>query len=458
MQKHLSLRAIFAIGTLVLLLGATISGFFLYRGYNAHAASAGGSLLSSYAKIARPKIAYTGKSLSAVQFACQKPNSAFRCFTPAQIQRAYNYLPLYSKGYQGQGQTIVIIDFSQSPTIQSDLHNFDTLFGLPDPKLNIIAPYGTDPADPNTATEITLDVEYAHAVAPRATIDLVLAKAGTANTVSALYANFLQAVSYAVDHKLGDDISMSYGFPEPCIDSTVAAESHTIFAKAAAKGITAIASSGDRGATALNCTLTSFLPYRASNFPAVDPKVLSIGGTYLDTQASGNYLGETAWTQVSTNPDNGAGSGGFSIDYTLPNYQQNAGITGKGRAIPDVSYNGDPRSGVILLCSSCGAGSNALFVVGGTSAGAPQWAGIVALGSQYEGHSLGFINPTLYKVYDSPSYTIGFHDITIGNNTYTFTNAAGKTVTVLGYPAKDGWDAVTGIGTPDVSSLLPLIA
>lgn len=458
MQKRLSLRAIFAIGTLVLLFGATISGFFLYRGYNAHAASAGGSLLSSYEKIAHPKIVYSGKTLSAVQFACQKSNTSLRCFTPAQIQRAYNFLPLYKKGYKGQGQTIVIIDFSQSPTIQSDLHNFDTLFGLPDPKLNVIAPYGMDPADPNTATEITLDVEYAHAVAPLATIDLVLAKAGTANTVSALYANFLQAVAYSVDHRLGDDISMSYGFPESCIDTTVAGESHAIFAKAVKEHITTIASAGDSGATTPNCSFTSDFVHRSNSFPAVEPNVLSIGGTYLDTQTGGGYLGETAWTQVSTNPNNGAGGGGFSTTYAQPDYQTKAGIQSKGRGIPDVSYNGDPRSGVILLCSSCGAGSNALFVVGGTSAGAPQWAGIVALGSQYEGHSLGFINPTLYKVYDSPSYTIGFHDITIGNNSYTFTNAAGKAVTVAGFPAKDGWDAVTGIGTPDVANLIPLIA
>ena len=459
MQKRLPVRAILALGTLALLISASLGGFFAYRNtVGAHAAGTSSSLLSSYAKISAPKVAYAGKTLNAVQFACQQPNSQFRCFTPMQMEHAYNALSLYSHGTSGQGQTIVIMDFSQSPTIAQDLHSFDKLFGLPDPTLNVIAPNGTDPADPNTATEITLDVEYAHALAPLATIDLVLAKAGTATTVSDLYANFLQGVSYAVNNKLGNVISMSYGFPEPCINSTVAAQSHAIFAQAAANGITTIDSAGDSGATVPNCTFSDYIPHRATQYPAVEPTVLDVGGTYLDTQAGGAYLGETAWTQVSTNPNNGAGGGGFSATQALPAYQQAAGIKGTGRAIPDVSYNADPRSGVIVLCSSCGGGANTLLVVGGTSAGAPQWAGILALASQYAGHSMGFINPVLYQLYTSANYSTDFHDITIGNNSYQFTSAAGKTVTVTGFAAQRGWDAVTGIGTPIVHDLVPALA
>ena len=456
---HRRFRAIFAIGTLALLLSATIGGFLLYHGTSAHAASkTSSSLVSNYEKVTGPKVRHSGKTLNAVQFACQQPNQTDRCYTPSQLQRAYNFLPLYNKGYKGQGETIVIIDASQDPTIRQDLHNFDVLFGLPDPKLNILAPYGADPFDPGVATEITLDVEYAHAVAPLATIDLVLTPIASATTASEAYADFLLGVSYAVDHKLGTAISMSYGFPEDCTNATVAAESHAIFAKAAAEHITTIASSGDHGATALNCSFTAFTTYRASSFPAADPYVLSVGGTYLDTLANGSYLGETAWTQVSTNPDNGASGGGFSKDYAVPGYQSKAGIQGPGRGIPDVAYNGDPRSGVILLCSSCGYPPNTLLVVGGTSAGAPQWAGVVALGSQYAGHNLGFINPALYKVYTSSAYHAAFHDITIGNNSYTLTDSSGNVVTVLGFPAKKGWDAVTGIGTPNVSNLIPLVA
>ncbi len=448
-------RVIIAVGTLVLLLSATLGGLLLSRNLNAHAA-ASGSLLSTYGKKASPMVRASAKSLNALQFACQAANQPLRCYSPSQIQRAYNFLSLYKKGYEGQGQTIVIIDFSQSPTIAQDLHNFDTLFGLPDPTLNILTPYGTDPADPGVATEITLDVEYAHAVAPLATIDLLLTPAGTAATASDLYANFLKGVSYAVDNKLGDDISMSYGFPETCITPAVVEKSHAIFAKAAAENITTIGSAGDSGATSANCTFSDYSGRRSSTFPAAEPRVLSVGGTYLDTKNDGTYLGETAWTQVSTNPDNGAGGGGFSKVYEKPGYQLKANIHDSGRGIPDVSYNGDPRSGVILYCTSCGTGT--LLVVGGTSAGAPQWAGIVALGSQYAGHSLGFINPALYKLYESSAYSTAFHDITIGNNTYQYTDASGNPVTVLGFPALKGWDAVTGIGTPIVSKLIPLLA
>jgi subtilase family serine protease len=456
MQKRL--RAIIAVGSLALLLSATIGGFFLYRGVTAHAASAStSSLVSNYEKSTGPKVLLSGNTVNAVQFACQKANQTDRCYTPSQIQRAYNFLPLYKKHYEGQGETIVIIDISQDPTIASDLHNFDVLFGLPDPTLNVIAPYGTDPYDPGVATEITLDVEYAHAVAPLATIDLVLTPIATATTASQAYADFLQGVSYAVDNKLGTVISMSYGFPEDCVTPQVLAESHAIFAKAASYHITATASSGDHGATALNCAFSGYTTYRASSLPAAEPYNLSVGGTYLDTLANGTYLGETAWTQVSTNPDNGATGGGFSKVYGLPGYQSSAGIKGPGRGIPDVAYDGDPRSGVILYCTSCGF-SSPLLVVGGTSAGAPQWAGIVALDSQYQGHWVGFINPTLYKIYTSSAYGYSFHDITIGNNSYTFEDVKGNVVTVLGYPAKFGWDATTGLGTPNVANLVPLVA
>jgi subtilase family serine protease len=464
MHKSRPFRISVSVGTLVFLLNASMGGFlFFHDEGQAQAASSGpASLVKAFYSKSHPLAIFAGKDAQSVQFTCQKANAPYRCYSPSQITRAYNYLPLYNKGIQGQGQTIVIMDVSQDPTVVQDLHTFDQMFGLPDPTLNILAPYGTDPADPGIATEIALDVEYAHAAAPRATIDLLLVPAGNAQTVSDLYAAFLRGVSYAVTHKLGDVISMSYGFPEPCISSAVAQLSHQVFAQAAANHITTIDSSGDSGATVPNCTFTDYLPYQATQFPAVDPTVLDVGGTYLDTRTSGMYKGETAWAQVSTNPDNGAGGGGFSTTYALPDYQKKAGINtsgpSTGRAIPDVAYDADPRSGVIVLCSSCNAGANALLIVGGTSAGAPQWAGIIALGSQYKQESLGFINPTLYRLYARSSYKTAFHDNVIGNNTYQFTNASGNPVTMIGFAANPGWDAVTGLGSPNVARLIALIA
>lgn len=455
-------RIVVSISVLTLLLSMILGGLLFFDSGQAHAASSSGTLWKAFAAKSRPHAFYAGNNAQSVQFKCQRANYPFRCYSPGQIAQAYDYVPLYNKGVKGQGQTIVIMDFSQDPTVAQDLHAFDQVFGLPDPKLNILAPFGVDPPDPGVATEIALDVEYAHAVAPKATIDLLLVPSANAQTVSDLYAAFLRGVNYAVDNQLGTVISMSYGFPEPCITSAVSQLSRQIFAKAAANNITTIDSAGDSGATVPNCTFTDLFPNRTTQFPAVDPNVLDVGGTYLDARTSGAYNGETAWTQVSTNPNNGAGGGGFSKTYALPGYQQRAGIhppaSSVGRAIPDVAYNGDPRSGVIVLCSSCGAGANALFIVGGTSAGAPQWAGIIALGSQYAGSWLGFINPRLYHLYKSGSYKTAFHDIVIGNNTYQFIDASGNAVTVLGFAANPGWDAVTGIGSPDVAQLIPLIA
>ena len=420
-------------------------------------------VLASYLQHVHPKATYLGKA--GQQFACQDPVRPFRCYAPSQITRAYNIDPLYKIGVKGKGQTIVIVDFSQDPTIVQDVHSFDQLFGLPDTKINVIAPFGTDPADPGTNTETTLDVEWAHAIAPEATIDLVLAKQRpTDQTYSDLYEDLLRSVKYGVDQHLGNVVSLSYGFPEPCLSASAKNYSHAILKEAADKKISVFVSAGDAGATGFADATNGcgpagypYFPSRVTLFPASDPYATAVGGTYLDTDMAAKYKSETAWTQVSTNPDNGATGGGYVQTYAKPAYQNGIAAIGSRRGIPDIAYNGDPRSGVLLLCSSCGVGANAIFSVGGTSAGAPQWAGITALGDQLAHHALGFLNPALYRIGKSELARYTYHDIVVGNNTYRFLDANKKLVTVLGYDTLKGWDPVTGWGTPIVSRLLPAL-
>ncbi len=462
MQHVKRVRLLFSLLMALIVLVGLVAGATTYfrNVFPAHAAS-GSQIARNYLTSKRLHTTHLGKATKGVQFQCQLPTQPIRCYSPQQIQTAYDIQRLYGKGYTGKGQTIAIFDFTQSPTIAQDLHTFDTIFGLPDPKLNIIAPFGLDNST-DAADEITLDVEWAHAIAPDATINLVLGTTKGAQTYSDLYAAFLKTTKYAIDNNLGNVLSESYGFAEPCLSPQLLQESDAIYKEAAAKHISVFGSSADQGVSAPTCDFTSFFTTPVVNYPATDPYVTGVGGTYLDTTLSGKYLGETTWSEVAFDPstgnNNGATGGGISKVYLAPSYQKGVAGIGSRRGVPDVAYNADPRSGVLIVCSSCGAGPNAIGSVGGTSAGAPQWAGIVALGNQIAGRNLGFINPAIYSIGKSDNYARAFHDIVIGNNSYTFLDpTTKKVVTVLGYSAHKGWDNTTGWGTPIVSTLLPLL-
>ncbi len=403
----------------------------------------------------RPQYLYAGTAQDTT-FACQSSTAAVRCYGPKQIRTAYSIQPLLNGGITGAGRTIVIVDAYQSPTIANDLHVFDTLFNLNDPTLNIIAPDGLTPfnqSDPNQvgwAGEISLDVEWAHAVAPDATIDLVLAKSNQD-------VDLLSALNYAIDHNLGDTISQSFGEGETCVGppESLINGYHAAYRKAVLKGITVFASSGDQGAAQPTCNGSSF--FLSASFPADDPYVTGVGGTQLFADpTTGAYQHEVAWNEPQYQAASG---GGFSTIYPKPFYQYGI-VPGKYRGIPDVAYNAAINGGVLTVWSTSGRGPNRVFIFGGTSAGSPQWAGITALADQYAGKRIGFINPTLYLVIGRvPSfYKATFHDITEGNNTFTGTDATGKPVTINGYQAKAGWDPVTGWGSPIVSKLVPLLA
>jgi subtilase family serine protease len=377
-------------------------------------------------------------------FSCQLTTPA-GCYGPAQVRAAYGVDKLAAHGLTGAGRSIVIVDAFQSPTIAQDLATFDAAFELADPTLQIVAPDGLTPFDPNDgnmvgwSAEITLDVEWAHAIAPAAKIVLVLARSNQDEDI-------LSATRFAVDHNLGDVISQSFGEAEQCVDPTLLNREHALFARATAKGITLLASSGDQGAALPTCDGTSF--FKAASSPATDPFVTAVGGTILDANGlTGAYNSEVVWNE----PDfASAGGGGFSVKYRTPIYQALQRLPSRG--VPDIAYNAAIIGGVLVVWSSSGLGQNLVFSFGGTSAGSPQWAGLTALTDQAAHGRAGFLNPRLYLLAATPAYNRLFHDVTVGDNTYH------GDIEITGFTARRGWDAASGLGSPKADALVPVLA
>jgi subtilase family serine protease len=405
-------------------------------------------------------------------FSCQVGLSVGACYDPYQMRHAYGIDSLISAGYTGKGKTIVIVDSFQSPNIVAQLNYFDTFYGLPglnglgnpsDPTLGRftqIAPDGLTPFDATNggmvgwAEEISLDVLWAHAIAPGANIVLDLAKSDQDPDI-------LSATKYAVRHNLGDVISQSFGENESCVDKAILTGEHQVFSEATLKGITLFASSGDEGAAQLTCDGSSWV--KAASSPASDPLVTGVGGTELTAApyclaslgcdpttnpAAGTYQGEVAWNEGPTFGDfqsefdsTLASGGGLSVLYRQPAFQAFA-VRSKQRGVADVSYSAAVMHGVLTYLDIPGIPAG-FYRFGGTSAGSPQWAAIVAIADQKARHNLGFINAALYRL--GPSF---LHDITSGTNSAMELDAASNPVTINGFNAGRGWDAPTGLGTP----------
>jgi subtilase family serine protease len=339
-------------------------------------------------------------------------------YTPAQIRQAYGFNQVsFNNGSiqgDGSGQTIAIIVAFKDATITSDLHTFDTTYGLPDPRLTI-APQaigGKPPAvDPSGRWELetALDVEWAHAIAPGANILLV-----EANTDSE--ANLFSAVQYAANQPGVSVVSMSFGLPEVPSDSSFDAVFTT---PAGHAGVTFVAASGDQG------QLT---------YPSSSPNVVAVGGTSLTLDNSGNYQSETAWSNSG---------GGVSVNEHEPAYQMAVQSTGK-RSTPDVAYNAAPGTGYRVYDSF--DSQNPWQLVNGTSAGAPQWAALIAIADQGRAlQGLGTLDgatQTLPMLYNMPS--TAFHDITAGRNS--------------SHVAGPGYDMVTGLGSPYADRVVASLA
>jgi subtilase family serine protease len=385
------------------------------------------------------------------------------CLSPQEIRTAYNINPLLNAGYTGKGQTIVIIDSFGSPTIEQDLKKFDAGYGLPDPpSFQIISPLGTVPYDPTNddqvswAFETSLDVQWAHAIAPEANIVLLTSPVSETQGIAGL-PEFAQLIKYALDHRLGNIISQSWGTAENTLfndaDRHIFNEFNALYARAAAQGVTVLGVTGDFGASNPD-TNGGFFPFPTVQFPGSSPFVTAVGGTSLRTDTRGNYQSETVWNNIPLGSSFATG-GGISQQFSMPAYQA-ATLPGsmkeqlKGhRGVPDMAYSANARTASVLAyCSFLGAGTEGFYLFGGTSEGAPQWAGIVAIANQYAHHPLGFLNPKLYalgKLHASSFY----HDVTSGNN-------SGRGVT--GYEAAPGWDLTTGWGTPNADALVRALA
>jgi subtilase family serine protease len=426
-----------------------------------------------------------------------------RCFTPTSTRAAYNVQGLIDSHLDGRGMTIAIVDSHGSDTIAHDLHVYDQAFSLPTmcgeeqvscsagmPTFSELHLQGSPAtkAPPSTshgtglqdksawALEVSLDVETAHSIAPGANILLVTTPNSETLGVQG-FPQMMAAEQYVVDHHLANVISQSFASAEDAFGSTRSLLNlRHAFVSAAQNGVTVLGSSGD-GGTANGkkqpvSTGGDLIPYPTVEWPASDPLVTGVGGTYLctDAEATAGRITDSAHPPAKCQANPGAAEvgwtfsgGGFSHVFDTPDYQSTlpSGSTpiGSKRGVPDIGLQASAGTGALvyltlppdgasgLICGNAPC-STGWYDVGGTSPSCPEWAGLIAIADQINGGGLGLINPGLYRIGANPArYAADFHDVTLGNNT--------ADPSVPGYPATTGWDPVTGLGTPNAGVLLP---
>lgn len=377
-------------------------------------------------------------------------------YTPCQIEAVYGTSTLLAKGYTGAGEKVAIVDGYDPTETQTDLTNdlntFSTDYALPTPSLHYVYPVPLPSTCNSTSTsggcydnegwggETVLDMDWVHGTGTGAEEDVTLSP----NSGAGLY----EDVNGLVSQDLPNVISLSWGEPSvnvltegstgqtflcsiECNATTDGsyATLHPVLEAAAAEGITVFVASGDCGAD-------DGTPEPAADYPAADEYATGVGGTTL-TASGTTYTSETAWAgNESSCPGNDGGAGGGWAPTPQPWYQTGTGVVNKGlRGVPDVGITVGSWLAVVQ------GGSKT--VSAGTSDGGPQWGGLIAIADQMHGGDVGFINPALYAMLRSSSYSSYFHDITSGSN---------------GYSAGTGWDPVTGVGTPMVQNAIPYIA
>ena len=436
------------------------------------------------------------KIQSRAAFTSGQTGSVF--FAPGDVATMYDVKPLYSGGYNGAGQSIAVM--GQSAISVTDIENFQNAAGLPvkDPTMVLVPATGGAAFYSGDQAESDLDVEWSGALSPGAQIFFVYT--GSSSTSNGVF----DSIEYAVDERIANILSASYGACEPTL-GTFSMES--VFQQAAAQGQTIIAASGDAGSTACYVSPTTTSPTQtiqqelAVNYPASSPYVTGIGGTeitpadsttssgYWAAASGGNdlttslikYIPEIAWNDDSNNNGLSATGGGASSLFAKPSWQTALTPADNARDVPDISLYASPgtSTGVpgYLYCTSdqsnwssgqqasCNSGfrdssSNLLTVAGGTSFGTPIFAGMLALINQEKGYisGSGNVNSMLYTLANNGgSYSAGtiFHDITTGNNECTAgsqycSTSSGSTTH---YVTATGYDQVTGLGSIDVANL-----
>ncbi len=345
--------------------------------------------------------------------------AAAQSYTPPEVAAAYNY----PSSVNGSGQTAGILELGGGFS-QTDLDTYFKSLGLTSPSVTAVSVDGgsnSPGTDPDADGEVMLDIEVLGSVAPGAKIVVYFAP----NTDQ----GFIDALSTAVHDATNKPsvVSISWGGPEDSWTQQARTQMEQILTEGAAVGVTVTVASGDGGSTD---GVTDGKQH--VDFPASAPHALGCGGTTLSIK-NGKIASETVWNEL---PNHGAGGGGISVAFAVPSYQAAIKMpsnvdTGKpGRGVPDVAGDADPETGYSVLVDG------KQQTIGGTSAVAPLWAGLIVLLNASLGKPVGFLQPQIYPASAEP----GFHDITQGDNP--------------AYQAGPGWDACTGNGSPDGAALL----
>jgi subtilase family serine protease len=436
-------------------------------------------------------------------------------YTPADICAAYGVDALHAEGWTGQGQTIVIVDSYGSPTALQDLQIFSTTFGLPAPDLTIIYPDGQPTLNSNDklgwTLETSLDLQWAHAIAPDAKLVLVAANPAETEGVQG-FPSIFKGIQYAISNYPGSPISQSIDVTEQSFSgaSTLRAADliqmgrfEAIYQQAIAAGCTPLACSGDAGTAnpvkqgsqnGAGAKSSDFYPYPTVCWPASSPSVTAVGGTWLQyhwrwdpqaTLAAVLALGDPhpfadgqplafAWmdwdlTSDQTEsvyrddfeffPNSGLANstgGGLSAVFPTPSWQTNlpASLTQGARALPDLSWSASDDGGVLVYSTAGGGWDD----VSGTSCGTPQIAGLVAIANQMRASMgkgpIGHLAPKLYQLPAADFNDIVPQTFGSGNNAVTVGDNFRYGSTVPGLPATVGYDLATGLGSPKAYNLV----
>ncbi len=416
-----------------------------------------------------------------IVYACVDPDghprsTVFHCYTPADIYAAYGVGALHAEGTTGNGQTIVIVDAYGSPTVQGDLDRFSDTFGLPRTTVEVIHPDGTPTfnnsvrgAQAGWAVETSLDVQWAHAIAPNAHIVLVASNPAETEGVQGFPGIFI-GEQMAIDRFPGAVISQSFAATEQSFHSAAdpqVVRFDSIYQQAVSNHVTVLGSSGDTGTANVDKQGRVF-PFATVNWPSSDPLVTSAGGTWLQFGWTWNPASPADTSFITTpgsrteavwnEPFIGAATGGGrSVLFATPGFQ--AGIPQSllngARGLPDLSWNAAVDGGVLVFTSFPGVRVG-WHIIGGTSASSPQLAALIALTNQLADAShkahVGYLNPHLYLLpssdfVDIVPQTFGPGAVTLGDNSQFGSGIAGMAVTA-------GYDLATGRGTPKAYSFV----
>jgi subtilase family serine protease len=427
-------------------------------------------------------------------------------FQPSELATAYSFNALYSQGLTGAGQTIVIVDAFGSPTLAQDVALFDAIFGLPAAQIttfNVNVDGAPVRQNAGFATETTLDVEWAHAVAPGAKIALVLAADNS-------FTNLNAAVQFAIEHNLGPAISNSYGAEENLIDDGTIADTEAVLAEGAAAGVSVNYSSGDDGDFALaEQALNIGVPVGTTtvSYPSGSVFATSVGGTSLFVNADNTLNFQTGWgtnleelnaANTFPFPDsnaadglgfNSGSGGGASQIFPKPHFQRSQ--PGDFRQQPDISYLADPQTGVeIVQTINVGRPTQRTVgeIIGGTSLACPLFSALWTIGAQAAGGgNIGQAAQTLYDLKDdsisdirqtsSPNNVTGVITTPNGVVNLTASDISQPLFTTRRFVSSlaqggggalfnltfgtdssltvdNGWDNVTGLGTPNAPTFI----